>query len=142
MAQASNGDTVRVHYTGSLEDGTIFDSSTGREPLEFTLGEGQLIAGFERAVLGMTPGDSVQVTISPEEGYGPHLEEMVIAIGRDKVPEGLALEVDMQVQLQTPDGRPAPATVVEISAESVTLDVNHPLAGKSLVFDIDLVEIV
>ena len=142
MAQAKNGDTVKIHYTGKLEDGTVFDSSDGRDPLEFTLGEGQVIPGFEEAVLGMTANDSKTMTIPSDNAYGPRREEMVVEVDRDQFPPDVAPEVGQQLQMQRPDGQKMVVAVAEVSESTVTLDANHPLAGKDLTFEIKLVEIV
>jgi len=142
MAQAKTGDTVKVHYTGKLDDGTIFDTSADREPLEFTIGEKQLIPDFERAVAGMEPGESKSIQIASENAYGPHHEEMVMVIERKDVPEGLNPQVDQRLQVQQQNGQSFVVTVTAVSEESVTLDGNHPLAGKDLNFDIQLTEIV
>jgi len=142
MAQAKTGDTVKVHYTGKLDDGTIFDTSADREPLEFTIGEKQLIPDFERAVAGMEPGESKSIQIASENAYGPHHEEMVMVIERKDVPEGLNPQVDQRLQVQQQNGQSFVVTVTAVSEESVTLDGNHPLAGKDLSFDIQLTEIV
>jgi FKBP-type peptidyl-prolyl cis-trans isomerase 2 len=142
MAEAKNGDTVRIHYTGKLDDGTVFDSSDGRDPLEFTLGEGQVIPGFEEAVLGMNANDSKTMTIPSDNAYGPHREEMVVSVDRDQFPPDITPEVGQQLQMQRPDGQKMVVAVAEVSESTVTLDANHPLAGKDLTFDINLVEIV
>jgi FKBP-type peptidyl-prolyl cis-trans isomerase 2 len=142
MAQAKKGDTVRIHYTGKLEDGTVFDTSDGREPLELTLGEGQVIPGFEEAVLGMNASDSKTTTIPSAEAYGPHRNEMVVEVDRGQFPPDITPEVGQQLQMQRPDGQKMVVAVTEVSESSVTLDANHPLAGKDLTFDIELVEIV
>lgn len=138
---AKNGDTVLVHYTGTLNDGTEFDSSRGSEPLEFTLGEGMLIPGFEEAVLGMKPGDSVTVTIAPENAYGEYSEEMVITVPRDQMPEHITPEVGAQLQLHDEDSE-IDVVIAEVTDEHITLDANHPLAGESLTFAIELVKIL
>ncbi|QIZ71154.1 FKBP-type peptidyl-prolyl cis-trans isomerase [Oxynema aestuarii] len=140
MAAAKTGDTVKVHYTGKLEDGTVFDSSVEREPLQFTLGEGQVIPGFEKAALGMNPGDSKTETIPPEEAYGEHREEMVVQVERQQIPDNFA-KVGQRLQIQQPTGQKIPVVVTEVADATVTLDANHPLAGKSLTFDIEMVEI-
>lgn len=135
----NEGTTVKVHYRGTLEDGSVFDSSEGREPLEFTLGEGQVIPGFESAVIDLAPGESVTVTISPEDAYGPRLEE-----GMQTVPVSAFWETPepgMVVQLVAPDGTQLAATVMEVGEEEATLDFNHPLAGEALTFEITLVEV-
>jgi FKBP-type peptidyl-prolyl cis-trans isomerase 2 len=141
MTQAKTGDTVRIHYTGKLEDGTVFDSSQGREPLELTLGEGQVIPGFERAILGMNTGDSKNVHIAAEEAYGPHDDDMVLEVDRQDFPANLSPEIGQQLQLRQENGEAFLVMVTEISDTSVVLDANHPLAGKDLTFDIQLVAI-
>ena len=141
MAQAKNGDTVKVHYTGKLDDGTVFDTSADREPLQFKIGEGQLIPDFEQAVIGMNPGDSKTVQIPSDKAYGPHHEEMVMEVDRSQFPEGLEPKVDQRLQVQQPDGQAYAVTVTDVSEAKVTLDANHPLAGKDLTFDIQLTEI-
>jgi peptidylprolyl isomerase len=140
MARAREGNTVRVHYTGSLADGSVFDSSRGKDPLEFTLGAGRVIAGFDDAVTGMEPGEERQVIIPAEQAYGSRRDELVFAVPREQFPTELRPEVGLQVQL-TQGGQRAVARVAELSDESVTLDANHPLAGQDLTFDLELVEI-
>lgn len=140
MAQAASGDTVRVHYTGRLDDGTVFDSSEGRDPLEFTLGSGQVIPGFDEAVTGMAVGDNSTVTIEPENAYGPRHEEAVQDVSRADIPSDIELAVGMQLQASGPGGEMV-VTVVELTEEAVKLDANHPLAGQSLTFELELVEI-
>jgi len=141
MAEAKQGDTVKVHYTGKFEDGTVFDSSTDRDPLQFTIGEGQIIPGFEQAVIGMNPGESKTVDVPSEKAYGPHREELVMEVDRAKFPEHIKPEVGQQLQIPQAQGQAIIVTVTNISESSVTLDANHPLAGKDLTFDIELVEI-
>jgi len=138
---ASDGDTVRVHYTGTLEDGTTFDTSMGREPLEFTLGEGKMIPGFEKAVYGLKIGKSKTVTIPAEEAYGPHRDDLVTVVEREQLPADLDPKVDQQLQMQQTDGRTAVVVVTDVSETTITVDANHPLAGKDLTFEIELVEI-
>jgi peptidylprolyl isomerase len=138
---AKEGDTVKINYTGTLEDGSEFDSSRDREPLEFTIGSGQVIPGFNDAVIGMKVGEKKTITIPPEEAYGPHNEQMVITIPRSQFPPDMELTVGQQIQSQQPGGRIMRATVLELSPDSVKIDANHPLAGKTLTFDIELVEI-
>lgn len=140
MTQAAAGNTVRVHYTGRLSDGTVFDSSQGRDPLEFTLGSGQVIPGFDDAVTGMAVGDSATVTIEPENAYGERREEMVQNVPRNDIPAEIELAVGMQLQASGPQGQMI-VTVMELSDDVVRLDANHPLAGKALTFDLELVEI-
>jgi peptidylprolyl isomerase len=142
MAQAKTGDVVKVHYTGKLDDGTVFDSSANREPLQFKIGEGQLIADFEQALVGMNPGDSKTVQIAADNAYGPYHEEMVIELDRKDLPENLEPKVDQKLQVRQESGQEFVVTVTEVTETSVTLDGNHPLAGKDLVFDIQLSEII
>lgn len=142
MATAQNGNTVKVHYTGKLHDGTVFDSSLQRnEPLEFTLGQGNMIAGFEKAVLGMEVGQSKVADIPANEAYGEKTEEMVIEVPKKDVPDNVNPEVGQQLAIKQTDGRTVPVTVAGVTDESITLDGNHPLAGKDLVFEIELVEV-
>ncbi len=143
MSEAKSGDTVKVHYTGKLEDGSEFDSSRGRDPLEFTLGEGQIIPGFENAVVGMNEGDTKTVVIPPENAYGKRHEEAVQQVPKTMIPEELRaqLQVGMQLQARDPNDQPMMLTVMEIDDETVTMDANHPLAGKDLTFDLELVKV-
>lgn len=141
MSKVKNGDTVKVHYTGSLEDGSVFDTSQDREPMEFTLGSGQLIPGFEKAVEGMEKGESTKVTIPSEEAYGEPREDLIISVPRENMPDGVTPEVGMQLQVNQPDGQSIPVRITEIADEEVKLDANHPLAGKDLTFEIELMEI-
>ncbi|HEX6290104.1 MAG TPA: peptidylprolyl isomerase [Herpetosiphonaceae bacterium] len=141
MANAQQGDTVKVHYTGRLEDNTVFDTSHGREPLEFTIGAGQLIPGFEQAVVGMQSGDTKTVQIPAAQGYGAHHPELVATVDRSQLPQELALEVGQQYQFQQPDGQAVVVTATDVSPSQVTFDANHPLAGKDLTFEIELVDI-
>ncbi|MBT8417195.1 MAG: peptidylprolyl isomerase [Silicimonas sp.] len=141
MTQAKNGDLVRIHYTGTLEDGSTFDSSNGRDPLEFTLGSGQVIPGFDKAVDGMAVGEEKTVDIVADDAYGARDPNAVQAIPRDKVPDDVPLDIGTRLQLSTPTGQPITVTVAEVSEEEVKLDANHPLAGKDLTFQIELVEI-
>jgi peptidylprolyl isomerase len=141
MAQAQVGDMVRVHYTGRLTDGTIFDSSMQREPLQFTLGQGEMIAGFEHAVIGMSPGQSKTETIPSEQAYGPHRSELLVEIERQHLPPDLQPYVGQNLQMTQPNGVTVTVVVTTVSLSQVTLDANHPLAGKDLVFDITLVAI-
>ena len=142
MAQAKLGDTVAVHYTGKLDDGTVFDSSEGGQPLEFALGSGNVIPGFEQAVLGMSPGDSKTTTIISDEAYGPYYEERVLVVDRQQIPPDLPVEVGSQLQIQQQGGMVIPVVVTDVTEVEITLDANHPLAGEDLTFDIRLVSIV
>jgi peptidylprolyl isomerase len=142
MAQAKQGDTVRVHYTGKLDDGTVFDTSVDGDPLEFTIGQGQLIPGFEQAVVGMEPGQSRTTMISADEAYGPHDENMVVVVDKGQFPDNVTPEIDQELQIRQGDGRTFVVRVTDVSDAEVTLDANHPLAGEDLTFDIRLVDIV
>jgi peptidylprolyl isomerase len=141
MSQAKPGDTVKIHYTGTLDDGTQFDSSSGRDPLQFELGSGQVIPGFEKAVEGMAVGDSKSVNIPPEEAYGPRHEQMIQEVPKDALPDDLEPVEGMALQAQGQDGQVINLTVTSVAEDSVTVDGNHPLAGKALNFDIQLVDI-
>lgn len=132
------GDKVRAHYTGTLEDGTVFDSSRERDPLEFVLGKGMLIAGFEAAVEGREPGETVTVTIPPAEGYGEVDPDLIFVVPRAQVPDFIPLEVGTPLQLSNEQGQ-MDVTIAEVGADEVTLDANHPLAGKTLTFEIEIV---
>jgi len=135
------GNTVKVHYTGKLNDGTVFDSSKEREPLEFKVGEGQVIPGFEQTVVGMKVGQSKIVTIPMADAYGPYNEQQVFTANRSRFPEGVIPEVGQQVQVSQQDGKQAVMRITEVTETSVKLDGNHPLAGKDLNFEIEIVEI-
>lgn len=141
MAQVKAGDTVKVHYHGKLTDGTTFDSSEGREPLQFVVGQGQVIKGFDDALIGMTVGDKKTVDIPVEEAYGPANPENMLEFPKSDFPEGSAPEVGMQMHLSDNQGNVFPVIIAAVKDESVILDANHVLAGKDLVFDIELVEI-
>lgn len=139
---AQKGNTVKVHYTGTLKaDGSQFDSSEGRDPLEFKLGEGMVIAGFEKAVLGKSPGDAVNIEVSPEEGYGEPSDDLVFQVRREQIPPTVELEPGIMLEIRTEDGSPGYVRVTEFDDETVTLDGNHPLAGQTLVFDIKVVDV-
>ncbi|MEQ9638763.1 MAG: peptidylprolyl isomerase [Alphaproteobacteria bacterium] len=142
MTTAKAGDTVRVHYTGTLDDGTQFDSSAGRDPLEFAVGGGQVIAGFDNAVQGMTVGESVTVDIPADEAYGAREESLVHDVPRDALPDDMQPEVGMPLQAQAQNGQVVRLVVTAVAEEAITVDGNHPLAGKDLSFEIELVEIV
>ena len=141
MGQAKTGDSVKIHYTGTLDDGTQFDSSEGREPLAFELGSGQVIPGFDKAVDGMAVGESKKVNIPAEDAYGPHHPQMVQEVPRSALPDDLEPEEGMGLQAQGPDGQVINLVVTAIQDDSITVDGNHPLAGKALNFDIELVSI-
>lgn len=142
MGKIKNGDTIKVHYTGKLDDGIVFDTSEGRDPLQFKVGEGQVIEGFEKAVVGMDQGESKTVKIKSDKGYGDCREDMFLKVERGQIPPEIPVEVGLQLQVTGPGGQPAIVTVKEISDESITLDANHPLAGKDLTFEIKIVEII
>ena len=142
MSQAKPGDTIRMHYTGSLADGTTFDSSEGRDPLAFQLGSGQIIPGLDQGVTGMEVGDSKKVVIEPAEAYGDRDPSRIQAVPREQIPEHIPTDPGTQLQMQTPDGQTMPVVVAEVNESEVTLDANHPLAGQQLTFDVELVEIV
>jgi peptidylprolyl isomerase len=141
MTAAKSGDSVKIHYTGTLEDGTTFDSSAGRDPLEFTLGSGQVIAGFDEAVTGMEAGEKKTVTIPADKAYGQRNEEMVITAPREQVPPEINPEVGQQLQMAGPNNQPIIVQITEVTDEHIVLDANPPLAGKDLTFDIELVSI-
>jgi len=141
LSKVKEGDTVKVHYTGTLTDGTVFDTSEEREPLEFTLGQGQLIPGFEKAVVGMNVGDSTEVEIPSDDAYGESREDLVISVPKDQLPDDVEPQVGMQLQVNQQDGQPIPVRITDVGEENLTLDANHPLAGQDLKFEIELVEI-
>jgi peptidylprolyl isomerase len=141
MSKAKNGDKVKVHYTGKLEDGTVFDSSKEREPLELTIGTGKVIPGFEKGVIGMERGGSKTVTVRPEEAYGSVRKELVAKVKKENLPENITPAIGEQLRLRQRDGNIVNVTITEIRGDTVTLDANHPLSGKTLIFDIELVEI-
>ena len=140
--QVKKGDVVRVHYTGTLTDGSQFDSSVGRNPLEFTVGAGQMIAGFDAGVLGMVVGEKKTLQIDPDNGYGQSNPEAIIEFPKTNVPEGMQLEIGMQLNLQNEYGQPVPVVIIELREDLVVMDANHSLAGKDLIFEVELVEIV
>jgi FKBP-type peptidyl-prolyl cis-trans isomerase 2 len=141
MAEAKKGDTVSVHYTGKLEDETVFDSSNGGDPLSFEIGSGQIIPGFETGVIGMSPGDTKTVTIEPEEAYGRYRDDQIIEVGKEKLPEDIDPEVGQRLQVQQQNGQTAVVTIKEVTDSVVKLDANHPLAGENLTFEIELVSV-
>ncbi|MCD6454437.1 MAG: peptidylprolyl isomerase [Candidatus Aminicenantes bacterium] len=141
MVKAKIGDKVKVHYTGKLEDGTVFDSSREGEPLEFTIGSGEIIPGFEEQIIGMEEGEKKTFTIPPEKAYGPHREELIIEVRKEEFPPDITPEVGQHLQLRQADGHVFYVVVTDVQEDSVTLDANHPLAGKDLVFDVELLEV-
>ncbi len=140
MPQAKQGDVVAIHYKGQLDDGSVFDSSEGREPLEFQIGANQVIPGFEAAVLGLDLGQSRTTRIEPDQAYGPRRDEMLITVGKERFPEGMDIESGQEFQLDGGSGD-MPVVVTEVTETTVTLDGNHPLAGKALTFHIELVSV-
>lgn len=141
MSVASKGDSVKVHYTGKLTNGNIFDTSSNREPLGFVLGDGNMIKGFDAAVYGMKVGDQKSVTIPSQEAYGEKRDDMMMDVPLSQVPANIKPEVGMELSLQNQAGQPIPVKVTHVDEEKITLDANHPLAGEDLIFDITLVEI-
>jgi peptidylprolyl isomerase len=141
MTEVKSGDKVAIHYTGTLQDGTTFDSSQGRDPLEFEVGSGKIIPGLDSALPGMEVGDKKVVKIDCADAYGPLRPEMRQSIPRESIPADIPLEVGTTLKMRTPEGQEMPVTVVEVEDATVTLDANHPLAGKDLQFDIELVSI-
>lgn len=140
--QAEAGDRVQVHYTGRLDDGSVFDSSRESEPLEFEIGTGRVIPGFESAVEGMSVGESIEVELDPDEAYGERRDDLVMPVSRDQLPDELDPEVGDALEVQLGSGERTTATVVDADEASVTLDLNHPLAGRTLNFEVELLEIV
>ena len=141
MTEVKSGDTVRIHYKGTLADGTVFDSSEGREPLEFTVGSGQIIPGLDKALPGMKAGEKKTVVAVADEAYGQPDPNARQAVPRDQIPADIPLEVGLMLEMRTPQGQSVPVTVAELTDETVTLDANHRLAGHDLTFEIELVEI-
>lgn len=141
MTQAKTGDTVHIHYTGTLQGGEVFDSSSGRDPLEFAVGSGQVISGLDAAIPGMEVGEKKTVEVPVDDAYGPVNPEARQAVPRADIPEDIPLDIGTQLQVQTPQGQPMPVTVAEVTEEEVVLDANHPLAGRDLTFAIELVSI-
>jgi peptidylprolyl isomerase len=141
MSQAKAGDTVKIHYTGTLDDGTQFDSSEGRDPLEFEIGSGQVIPGFDKAVEGMAVGDTKTVNIPVDDAYGPRHDQMIQEVPKSALPDEVEPAVGMGLQARRPDGAMLDLTITEVGEETITVDGNHPLAGQPLNFDLELVEI-
>ncbi|MCG8342600.1 MAG: peptidylprolyl isomerase [Chlorobiales bacterium] len=142
MPEAKQGDTVKVHYTGKLDDGSIFDTSAEREPLEFTVGAGTVIPGFEQAVIGLQPGESRETTIDATNAYGQRSSDLVTEVKREQLPQDLEVSVGQQLQVSMANGQTAVVMVTDITDTSIIIDANHPLAGQDLTFSIELVEIV
>ncbi len=140
MTKVTDGSKVKVHYTGKLNDGTVFDTSQDREPLEFTVGQGQVIPGFEDAVRGMETGDSKNVTINCEQAYGQRRDDMILDVPRDRFPDEIPPKVGQQLMLRHPEGQEFPAFIIDVKEDAITIDANHPLAGEDLDFEIELVQ--
>ena len=138
---AKNGNTVQVHYTGTLDNGKVFDSSVSRDPIEFTIGGQQMIPAFEEAILDMEVGDKKTFNIKAEEAYGKKDDRLIHVVPRSMVPESITPQVGMGLNLQGPDGQALPVTIIDLNDENVTLDANHPLAGENLTFEVELVSI-
>lgn len=140
--RAKTNDRVKVHYKGSLRDGTVFDSSLDREPFVFVIGEGSVIPGFEKSIIGMCAGDTKTIALPPEEGYGLRKEELCAVVARSRIPSTINLRQGMKLEVQSSSGTSAQAVVLEVTDSDVTLDLNHPLAGKELLFELELLEIL
>ena len=141
MLQAKMGDKVKVHYTGFLEDGSVFDSSLEGEPFEFTLSEGKVIKGFEDAIIGMNEGETKTISIPPEDAYGPYRNDLIITINRSEISLGFEPIVNMPLQLHSPEGKVFNVVIKSVTEDTIELDANHPLAGKRLLFEIKLLKI-
>ena len=141
MGQVTNGDRVKIHYTGKLEDGHVFDSSQNRAPLDFTVGSQTVMPGIEESIIGMEVGDTKSIEISPEDAFGPRREELVVEVRRNDLPDHVTPAVGQRLQMQQPDGNPIDLIITDMNEKTVTLDANHPLAGQTLLFDLELVEI-
>ena len=142
MSQAKDGDKVKVHYTGKLENGEVFDSSKDRQPLEFEIGGGNVMPGVEKGIIGMEIGDTKSIQIPPEDAFGPWRRELLVDLRRNEFPENMKLTVGQTLQMRHMDGDPLSLIVTDVNEDTVTLDANHPLAGKTLVFDVELIAIV
>ena len=142
MSKVKNGDSVKVHYTGQLINGDVFDTSKDRQPLEFEIGSGKVIPGFEKGIIDMEVGESKRITIAPEEAYGPRREELVVNVMKSDFPDHITPSVGQQLQMRQQDGSSVNVFIIDIDENNVTLDANHPLAGYTLYFDVELVEIL
>lgn len=142
MTQATEGDTVQIHYTGKLPDGTVVSTSQGKQPVQFTIGEGKVIPGLEKAIVGMAQGESKSVEIPAAQGFGPRRQDLVVQVDRSQVPDSTPASVGQRlpIQLRT-QGKPVQAVVIDVSEDRLTLDANHPLAGKNLNFDVELIKV-
>ena len=141
MSKAKNGDKIRIHYTGKLEDGNVFDNSIERQPLEFIVGDGEVMTGIDKGVIGMEPGDTKTIEIPPEEAFGPKRKELVIEVPKSELPNQITPTLGQRLKMHDPDGDHIELIITDINEETITLDANHPLAGHTLFFDLELVEI-
>ena len=141
VKEVKNGSVVKIHYTGKFEDGKVFDQLQGQDTLQFKVGNKEVIQGLDKNVIGMKEGDKKTIMIASEEGYGPRLEELVRKIPRNSIPTNVELKRDMTIALKTPDGRLLPLKIIDFDDKEITVDLNHPLAGKKLIFDIELVSV-
>ncbi|MFC1811711.1 peptidylprolyl isomerase [Thermodesulfobacteriota bacterium] len=142
MAEAKSGDKVRVHFTGRLEDGTVFGSTMNEEPFEFEIGEKNMLPGFENAVIGMQKGETKTISLAPEEAYGPHKKELVHIMDRSSFPPEINLEIGKRLSVRTQDGKQTVVAITDIAEDHIVIDENEPLAGKTLTFKIELVEVI
>lgn len=142
MVKAKTGDTVKIHFTGKMQDDTVVETSKDRGPLEFKIGEGNVISGLEQGIIGMQVGDKKTLTISPQEAFGLPRQELMVDLNKDDIPEGIKLAVGIHLDIQASDGQKFKVKVVDVKEDTVTLDANHPLAGVTLIFDVELIEIV
>ncbi len=142
MKQAQKGDTVKVHFKGTLDDGTVFADSKDGEPVQFTIGEGALIPGFEEETVGMSEGDQKSVRLEAERAFGNKRDELVSTVPRNAIPDNIDLSVGLQLQMNSSSGQPVQVVVTDVAEEEITIDANPPLAGHPLTFDIELVEVV
>jgi peptidylprolyl isomerase len=142
MVKAKTGDTVKIHFTGKMQDDKVVETSKERGPLEFKIGEGNVISGLEQGIIGMQVGDKKTLTISPQEAFGVPRQELMVELNKDEIPEGIKLAVGIHLDIQASDGQTFKVKVVDVKEDTVTLDANHPLAGVTLIFDVELIEIV
>ncbi|MGD9132641.1 MAG: peptidylprolyl isomerase [Desulfobacterales bacterium] len=142
MVKAKTGDRVKIHFTGKMQDDTVVETSKERGPLEFKIGEGNVISGLEQGIIGMQVGDKKTLTISPQEAFGVPRQELMVELNKDEIPEGIKLAVGIHLDIQASDGQTFKVKVVDVKEDTVTLDANHPLAGVTLIFDVELIEIV
>lgn len=142
MTQAKSGDKVKIHFIGKMQDETVVETTKNRDPLEFTIGKGDVISGLEQGVIGMQVGDKKSLTITPEDAFGKPREDLIVDVDKNEIPEGIKLSVGIHLNIQSSDGQVFKVKVVDVQEDKVTLDANHPLAGVPLIFDVELIEIV